>query len=142
MFKPLSDSVAVAPQITEADVRAAAAAGVRLIINNRPDDEAPDQTPGAVIAAAAADAGIAYVAIPVTQAGFSMPQVTAMANALADAEGPVLAYCRSGTRSTNLWALAQASRGTQPDALCAAALDAGYDLGGLRAMLDMLAAQR
>lgn len=142
MFKRLSDHMFVSPQIGIADVADAAAAGVGLIINNRPDGESADQTPGDLIAAAAADAGIAYVAIPVTQAGFGMPQVAAMADAIAGAQGAVLAYCRSGTRSTNLWALAEASRGAAPDVLCRAAHDAGYDLGGLRTMLDMLAGGR
>ena len=56
------------------------------------------------------------------------------------AQGPVLAYCRSGTRSTNLWALARARAGDDPAALCASAAAAGYDLSGIRATLDMLAA--
>ena len=57
---------------------------------------------------------------------------------LAAAEGPVLAYCRSGTRSTNLWALAEASRGEDPAGLVEAAAGAGYDLNGIRPMLDQL----
>ena len=138
MFKKLTETMYVAPQIDVAAVADAARLGVSLIINNRPDGEAADQAAGADIAAAAQAAGIAYVAIPVTQAGFSMPQVEAMAAAIEDAEGKVLAYCRSGTRSTNLWALARAKSGASADALTEAAARAGYDLSPLRAMIDML----
>ena len=54
------------------------------------------------------------------------------------ADGPVLAYCRSGTRSCNLWALAAAKAGGDPDKITADAAAAGYDLGNLRPLLDAL----
>ena len=141
MFRKIEDGLFASPQIGLAEVDAAQALGIALIINNRPEDESPDQTPGPEIAAAARAAGIDYVAIPVTHAGFSEPQVEAMAAALEQAKGPVLAYCRSGTRSTLLWSLARASKGADPDALAAAAAQAGYDVGPIRALLDMLAAK-
>jgi uncharacterized protein (TIGR01244 family) len=141
MFRKLDARVSASPQIGLAEVAAAAGQGVRLIVNNRPEDESDDQTPGAQIEAAARAAGMDYVAIPVTHSGFSEAQVTAMAAALAGTDGPVLAYCRSGTRSTLLWALAEASRGASPDDLCAKAANAGYDLSPIRAMLDMLSAR-
>ncbi len=142
MFRQLSPRIFASPQIGLAEVAEAKAQGIGLIINNRPEGESDDQVSGAEIEAAAAAAGIAYVAIPVTHAGFSQPQVTAMAAALASTEAPVLAYCRSGTRSTLLWALAEASRGESPDALAAAAAAAGYDVGPVRAVMDMLASQK
>lgn len=142
MFRQLSDTVFASPQISLAEVEAARGHGITLIINNRPEGESDDQVSGAEIAAAARAAGLDYVAIPVTHAGFSEAQVKAMAQALADAKGPVLAYCRSGTRSTLLWALAEASRGESPHALSAAAAQAGYDLTPVRALMDMLAAGR
>lgn len=139
MFRQIAEGVFASPQIGLAEVDAARAQGVTLIINNRPEDESPDQTPGAAIEAAARAAGIGYIAIPVTHAGFSEAQVKAMAEALAQAPGPVLAYCRSGTRSTLLWSLAQASQGADPDDLAAAAAGAGYDVTPIRPLLDMLA---
>lgn len=142
MFRQLSPRIFASPQIGLAEVAEAKAQGIGLIINNRPEGESDDQVSGAEIEAAAAAAGIAYVAIPVTHAGFSQPQVTAMAAALASTDAPVLAYCRSGTRSTLLWALAEASRGESPDALTAAAAGAGYDVGPVRAVMDMLASQK
>jgi uncharacterized protein (TIGR01244 family) len=141
MFRKLTDGIYAAPQIGLAEVAEAAAMGMTLIINNRPEDESDDQTPGAEIAAAAEAAGIAYVAIPVTHSGFSEPQVEAMAKALEGANGPVLAYCRSGTRSTLLWALAESSQGGDPDALTNMAAKAGYDVSPIRPLMDMLRAR-
>ena len=112
MFSTIDDRMLVAPQIDVADVATARALGVGLIVNNRPEGESDDQTPGDAIAAAAALAGIAYVAIPVSHAGFSLNQVTALDAALQSAgDARVLAYCRSGTRSTLLWALTMARSG-------------------------------
>ena len=141
MFRKLTDNIYASPQITLEDVAEAAAMGVKLIINNRPEGESDDQVPGADIEAAARAAGIDYVAIPVTHAGFSEPQVVAMAKALDGAQGPVLAYCRSGTRSTLLWALSEASQGGDPDALTNMAAKAGYDVSPVRPLMDMLKAR-
>lgn len=142
MFRRLTDRVFVSPQIDVLQVAEAAQQGITVIINNRPEGEGDDQTPGAAIAAAAAAAGMAYRAIPVTHAGFSEGQVAAMADVLAAADGPVLAYCRSGTRSTLLWALAEARRGASPHSLTATAAEAGYDITPVRAIMDMLAAKQ
>ena len=138
MFKRIDDTILDAPQIAAADIAHAAALGVRHIINNRPDDEEPGQPSGASIEQAAQAEGLAYTAIPVTHAGFSHAQIDAMAAALAEADGPVLAYCRSGTRSTYLWALARAKKGDSPSLLTEKAEAAGYDLRGIRSMLDTL----
>ena len=138
-FRRIDEAIAVAPQIDPADLQAARDAGYVAIVNNRPDDEEPGQPAGETIRAAAEAAGLGYTAIPVTHAGFSWPQVEAMASALARANGPVLAYCRSGTRSCNLWALAEAKNGGDPAAISAAARNAGYDLTGLRPLLDQVA---
>lgn len=142
MFRQLSDSVYASPQIGPADIADAATLGIALIVNNRPDGEAPDEPQGFEIEAPARAAGLDYVAIPVTHAGFSMPQVEAMRTALDGAAGKTLAYCRSGTRSTLLWALAEAHAGRDPEALSAAAADAGYDLAPIRMAMDALAAAR
>jgi uncharacterized protein (TIGR01244 family) len=141
MFRSLTDTMFVSPQIGLEDVRAARDAGITLIINNRPDDEEVGQIAGAEIEAAAAALGMNYIAIPVTHSGFSQPQVKAMADALDGAVGPVLAYCRSGTRSCLLWSLAEASQGAEPDELTEIAATAGYDATPVRPLLDMLKAQ-
>lgn len=140
MFIRITDHVSVAPQISPDDVAAAAAQGFRAIVNNRPDGESFDQPAGAEIAAACAAAGLGYVAIPIDHTGFSLDQVSAMAAALGD--GPVLAYCRSGTRSCNLWALAAAQQGEDPAAIIAAAGEGGYNVAGLAPLLKQLAGNR
>lgn len=140
-FRQLTENILVSQQITLDDVAAAAAAGVALIVNNRPDGEDPSAPQSDEIAAAAAAAGINYAAIPIGHSGFSEPQVDAMIAALEQAEGPILAYCRSGTRSTLLWALAAAKQGVEPDTIARTAAQAGYDVSPIRPMIDMLAAR-
>lgn len=140
-FCKLTENILVSPQITVTDVASAAADGVALIINNRPDGEDPYAPQGDEIAAAAAAAGLNYVAIPIGHSGFSEPQIDAMIDALEQAEGPILAYCRSGTRSTFLWALAAAKQGVEPDAITRLAALAGYDVSPIRPMIDMLASR-
>lgn len=139
MFRRIDDSISVSPQLSPQDVADAAALGIVHIINNRPDDEEAGQPSGASIEAAALAAGLTYAAIPVSHAGFSHPQVDAMAAELEQADGPVLAYCRSGTRSTYLWALARAKLRDHPAVLTEKAEAAGYDLRPIRPMLDALA---
>lgn len=137
-LRRIDDGISVAPQIAPEDVPLLAEAGFAYVINNRPDGEEGGQPAGAAIRAAAEAAGLGYAAIPVTHAGFSAAQVEAMVDALAEAGGPVLAYCRSGTRSCNLWALAEASRGGDPATITAKAAQAGYDISGIRPLLDQL----
>ncbi|MBM7404994.1 MULTISPECIES: TIGR01244 family sulfur transferase [Sphingomonas] len=138
MIRTIDSKVSVAPQILPEQMPDIAAAGFVAIVNNRPDDEEPGQPSGAEIHAAAEAAGLAYTAIPVTHAGFGHGQLDAMRAALDAADGPVLAYCRSGTRSCNLWALAEAKAGGDPAELVAKAEGAGYDLSGIRPTLDAL----
>ena len=140
-FRKLSESVIASPQLTPSDIDSARKLGVRMVVNNRPDGEAEDQTPGAEIEQAARAAGMDYVAIPIGHGGFGEEQVRAMTLALAKAQGSVLAYCRTGTRSTLLWALAQAAGGADTDEVAAAAAAAGYDVAPVRPAMDMLAAR-
>ncbi len=141
MFRTLDETIMVAPQIGTDAVAEAVGMGVTLIINNRPEGESDDQVPGAEIEAAARAAGIDYVAIPITHSGFSEAQVAAMSGALENAKGRVLAYCRSGTRSTLLWALAQSAVGEHPDILAEKAANAGYDLAPVTTLMEILRAK-
>ncbi|MCL6249820.1 TIGR01244 family sulfur transferase [Altererythrobacter sp. KTW20L] len=140
-FRQLSDAVWASPQITVEDVELAGAQGFSLIVNNRPEGESGDQTDGETIAEVARSHGMAYCAIPISHSGFNQDQVDRMAEVLETAPGPVLAYCRSGTRSTLLWALARASRGASVEDLAAAAAAAGYDLSPIAPALHHYAAQ-
>lgn len=138
-FRSVTPEFAAAGQLTPADVARAAERGFRSIVNNRPEGESADQISGGEIAAAAAAHGLAYRAVPFT--GPPPPgAVAAMAEALAELPGPVLAYCRSGLRSVMAWAMAQALDGVlRPDEIIAKAAQAGYDLRGARGAFESLA---
>ena len=133
-LKRINDRISVSGQIQPEDVAALQAAGFTTIINNRPDGEAPDQPPGAAIEAAAKQAGLRYLAIPLGREGVSPDMVERTKEAIASSEGPVFAFCRSGTRSTTLWALSQAGQ-KDASAIIAEAAGAGYDMSHLAAHL-------
>ena len=132
----LTPFLSVSPQIAEADLGALAAQNYRAVINNRPDGEAEDQPAGATLAAAADRVGLAYRHLPVVSGKVTDDDVAAFADVLDELKGPVLAFCRTGTRSTTLWALSEA-RHLDPDAILATAAEAGYDLSALKARLDV-----
>ena len=131
-FRRVTEQLYVAPQISVADVAEAARQGFKTMINNRPDGEDPAQPSSAEIEAAAAKAGLAYFHIPV-RGGPTPEQVEAERKVLEEvAAGPVLAYCRSGTRSIVTWSLGQAAAGERGrDELIALGQAAGYDLSGV-----------
>ena len=128
--KRINDRMSVSPQIEPEDVAAIKAAGFTAIINNRPDGEAPDQPRGETIRQAAEAAGLAYHNIPLGREGVSPEMVEQTKAALEGSAGPVLAYCRSGTRSTTLWALSQAGKMPASEIISAAA-HAGYNVSHL-----------
>jgi uncharacterized protein (TIGR01244 family) len=140
-FTHLGGAFFVSPQITPADVTLAAKEGFGLIVNNRPDGEAPGQPSSAEIKAAAQAAGLAYVHIPVDGRGMSMSHISALKKALSDAENAkILAYCRSGMRSTFVRAYMQAAQGRAIDEMIAEAAAAGYDISGHAQALETLRA--
>lgn len=134
-IRKINDAVSVAPQIMADEMAEVARLGFRVVINNRPDGESFDQPPAAVVEAAAQAAGLVYHHQPVTSGGLTVDDVLQFRDLLATADGPVLAFCRSGTRCANLWALAQAGN-CDPDEVIAAAANAGYDVRGLRQILQ------
>ena len=134
-FKTLTPSLSVSPQLSEADVAQAARDGFRAIIDNRPDGEEPGQPSATEMQALAASHGMGFAHVPTVGGKISDEDVALMAHALSRLDGPVLAYCRTGTRSTTLWALSEV--GAQPaDVLIATAAGAGYDLSALRPRLE------
>lgn len=128
--RTLSPQFAVSPQITPQDIPALKAQGYRAIIANRPDGEGADQPTFAEIEAAAHAAGMQARYIPISGGMVGNDDVEAFRSALRAMPGPVLAYCRSGTRSATLWSLAQADDMPLPQIL-AATSTAGYDLSGV-----------
>ena len=131
----LSPFLSVAPQIGETDVGVIAAQGFQSIVNNRPDGEADDQPAGAAIEDAARRQGLDYRHVPAVSGKVGDEDVAAFAKAMAELKGPVLAFCRTGTRSATLWALSTADR-LAPGAVLGATAAAGYELDALRPRLD------
>jgi uncharacterized protein (TIGR01244 family) len=128
-IRRITPDYAVSPQIEPEDLPEIAAQGFRTVVCNRPDSENPQEL-------SAEAAGLRFVDNPVTHPTMTPERIASQAAALED--GPVLAYCASGTRSSVLWSLAQA--GKRPtDEIIAATAKAGYDLSGLRPRLDALA---
>lgn len=127
-FRRVTDQLSVAPQIALSDLATAAAQGFRLVINNRPDGEDPTQPTSAEVEAAARAAGLAYFHVPVRGAP-TREQVEAERAILDENPGPVLAFCRSGTRSIVTWSLGEAESGERTrDELVKLGEAAGYDL--------------
>jgi uncharacterized protein (TIGR01244 family) len=130
-FRRVTDQLSVSPQISVADVQAAAEQGFKAIVNNRPEGEELAQPAGAEIEAAARAAGLAYVALPV-RGGPTPVQVETAQRLFDELPGPVLAFCRSGTRSIVTWALSQASTGARSrEELIRLGQGAGYDLSAV-----------
>lgn len=128
--KRINEKITVSGQISPADLPALKAQGFVAVINNRPDGEAPDQPAGAEIEAAARAQGLGYYAIPLGREGVSADMVERTRAALEANSGPVFAFCRSGTRSTTLWALSEAGRRDASEIISEAA-GAGYDMSHL-----------
>jgi sulfide:quinone oxidoreductase len=106
-LRAIAPDVCVAPQLAPEAMAAAAAAGFRSVVNNRPDFEhGPDQPSHAAIEAAARAAGLEYRFLPVDGGYQSPEQVAAMAALLAELPRPLLMFCRSGARSARLYELA------------------------------------
>ncbi|MEH6581885.1 MAG: TIGR01244 family sulfur transferase [Halioglobus sp.] len=122
----LTDTLSVSEQISPDDVAAIAAAGFKVLVNNRPDGEAPEQPGSDAIAVAAQAAGLSYYYLPVTAPSFPGPDVGVMASLLDNTEAPVLAFCRTGTRCTNLWVTTRGD--DEVDAAVGVAKKLGYDL--------------
>lgn len=136
-FRKVEDDFFVASQLGEPDFAAAARLGVRLIINNRPDGEAADQLSGDEAGALCAAAGLAYAHVPIVSGGLTRAALDAFNAAVDSAEGAVVAYCRSGTRSCYVWALSAARR-LPPRSVLEAAHEAGYDVSSLGPALEAI----
>lgn len=133
-IRPLEDRLHVSPQIQPEDVPTAAAQGYRAIICNRPDAEEPGQPMTEDIRAAAEAAGLPFVHIPIRGGAMTPDDVARFKAALADLPHPILGYCRSGTRTTYLWALSQAGERPAEEIITLAA-QAGYDVSPLASRL-------
>jgi uncharacterized protein (TIGR01244 family) len=135
---PLAPGLSVAGRLDRTDIDALARAGVRTIVNNRPDGEDPGQLPATEAKQLATAHGIAYHHIPITAATLTLADVDSFAATVRDAAEPVVAHCRSGTRSALLWALTRMREGADPLALISEAARHGIDIAGLPAVAARL----
>jgi uncharacterized protein (TIGR01244 family) len=135
---PLASGISVTGRLDRSDIEALAKRGVRTILNNRPDGEDPGQLAAAEAGRLARALGIEYRHIPITAATLTRADVDAFAAALREAPGPIVAHCRSGTRSTLLWALVRMREGADPFALVAEAARHGIDIANLPAVASRL----
>lgn len=135
-MKKLSAHFYVAEQFTIIDIEAASVHGIKTVINNRPDDEAEGQPKSADLEKAAKDLGLHYVHIPVHAKTITDQNIGDFQNTCREVQGPILAFCRSGMRSTCLWAL-QEVKSSPVDAVLAVASEAGYDLSRMRERLTI-----
>lgn len=134
-IKRLTPFIAVAGQLEPADIGALAASGFRCVINNRPDNESEDQPSSETLRLAAEASGLDYHHLPVVSGQIGDADVDDFRELLGQVKGPVLAFCRTGTRSTTLWALAEAHH-LSPDAILATAKQAGYELSAVLPRLE------
>lgn len=134
-LKRINDHVSVSGQINPEDVATLKSLGFVAIVNNRPDNESPDQPAGAEIEAAAKAAGLAYHAIPLGREGVNPDLVERTKAVIEGSDGPVFCFCRSGTRSTTLWALSQGGQ-TDANQIISQAAEAGYDMSHLAGILS------
>lgn len=134
-IRPLDEALSASPQIAPEDLPSIAAQGFRSVISNRPDGEEPGQPSAEDLRQAAEAAGLAFAHVPVVGGAISDQDVADFREALADLPQPVFGFCRTGTRTTTLWALANAAS-ESPDQLIDRAKTAGYDLGALRPRLE------
>jgi sulfide:quinone oxidoreductase len=134
-IRPLDEALSASPQIAPEDLPVIAAQGFRSVISNRPDSEEPGQPSAGALRQAAEAAGLAFAHIPVVGGAISDQDVADFRKALAELPKPIFGFCRTGTRTTSLWALANAASET-PDQLIAHAKSAGYDIDALRPRLE------
>ncbi|TWG89041.1 uncharacterized protein (TIGR01244 family) [Mesorhizobium sp. J18] len=135
-MQQVNEKLWIAPQLTGEDFADAGSKGIVGIVNNRPDDEEPGQLTAGESARIAAGLGLSYVHIPVVSGQITEEQVRAFRNALAGADGPVLAYCKSGTRSLSLWAIGEVLDGRMTiDELDELGACFGKDLAGAKKWL-------
>ncbi|WP_376873066.1 TIGR01244 family sulfur transferase [Albirhodobacter sp. R86504] len=140
-LRQITPDFAVAPQIETEDLQALANAGYRAVICNRPDDEVGGDLNSQMMSQHAAEAGLAFHYLPYYPGAMTPELVAEFETALATIDGPVFAYCRSGTRSSHLWAMSQAGHRPTQEILSLAA-EAGYDNRAMAGLLESHGAQR
>jgi len=140
-IRKIDDTISVAPQITVEDVAEVARQGFKTLVANRPDQEEFGQPSMADIESAAHEHGLTWVFMPVESGNITDQDIDEFAPMIRDADKPVLAFCRSGTRCTVLWALS-AARDSSAQEVFSKARNAGYDITGLAPRMAQQARNR
>ncbi|WP_163846217.1 TIGR01244 family sulfur transferase [Pseudooceanicola aestuarii] len=139
-IRPLTPRYAVSPQIAPEDMAAIREAGFTTVICNRPDAENPPEWQADAMAGAAKAAGLDFVVLPLTHQTMTPENTAIQMQTVEASDGPVLAYCASGTRCSVIWSLGQATAGMAPEEILTTTARAGYDLAALRPRLEELSA--
>jgi uncharacterized protein (TIGR01244 family) len=134
-IRTITDSYCVSPPIDAEDLPAIAKAGFKTVICNRPDGEVPPSHQAKAIETAALAAGLEFHILPLTHQTMT-PEIISKQMELSRLDGPVLAYCASGTRCTVAWSIGSASEGADIDQILSAAEKGGYQLDSLRPTLE------
>ena len=134
----LAPGVTAAGALTRDNIEALAAAGTKVIVNNRPDGEDPGQLTADEAQELCAARGVAYHHIPFVAATLTAADIDAFEAVLKSAAGPLVAHCRSGTRSTMIWALTRMREGADPAALVALGARNGVDIAALPMLAQRL----
>lgn len=139
--RQITPKYSVSPQIDPADMAAIAKAGFARVICNRPDAEVPPSHQSDALRQAAEAAGLQFDVLELTHQTMTPENARTQLDLINGSDGPVLAYCASGTRCSVIWAIAQAGH-MDVDDILAATQAAGYSLDHLRPALENLAAQQ
>lgn len=137
-IREINPKFSVAPQISPDQMHDLVAAGFKRVLCNRPDAEVPESHQAAAMEAAAKQAGLEFFTCPLTHQNMTPDVIAENHDLIVGCDGPVVAYCASGTRSTIAWALA-AVKDTPVDDVLSAARAAGYELGNLLPTLEAAA---
>lgn len=127
-IKSINKSFSISGPLCRQEIRALAEAGVKTLINVRPDDEEPNQLNHETIKSWAQEAGLRYLFLPVVSGQYSPAAITAFGNFLTSEPVPQHAMCRTGTRALHLWALAGRDQGLSDVEIIAAGSEVGVDL--------------
>ncbi|MGV6848978.1 MAG: TIGR01244 family sulfur transferase [Marinibacterium sp.] len=137
MLRQITDQYSVAPELVPSDMAAVATAGYTTVICNRPDSEVPPDRQAAPMRTAAEAAGLVFKVLPITQQSLTLENAARHREWIEASDGPVLAYCRTGTRCTVIWALGHAVD-HPADQLVSLAARAGYDIANLQPALTSI----
>ncbi|MCY4152499.1 MAG: TIGR01244 family sulfur transferase [Aestuariivita sp.] len=135
-FSYINEKYAVSPQLEIKDLPAITAAGFTRIICNRPDEEVAEPQKAQVFRLEAEKVGIEFFELPLVYGNMTPTKVNEQRTLIEQANGSVLAYCASGTRSTVIWALGEAASGIEVSETLSATQRAGYDLTKMRETLQ------